>query len=141
METSGAMQPLATDIDLLEGAMAEPDRHLVRRASDMRGYYADAAALERLILQHNDPVHYEVFEKKIPEERGHLLFCISRLQPGLVGEECFMTKGHYHSVRGTAEVYLCLRGRATSARPRTRPPRVVERNALSSVHEMPSVLT
>ncbi len=111
METSGVMQPLATDIDLLEGAMAEPDRHLVRRASDMRGYYADAAALERLILRHNDPVHYEVFEKKILEERGHLLFCVSRLQPGLVGEECFMTKGHYHSVRGTAEVYLCLRGR------------------------------
>jgi glucose-6-phosphate isomerase len=77
----------------------------------MHGYYADEAALERLIAEHGDPVHYEVFEKAIPEAQGHLVFCISKLQAGQVGEECFMTKGHYHSVRGTAEIYLCLAGR------------------------------
>ena len=38
------------------------------------------------------------------------MYCLSTLQPGLVGEEFFMTKGHYHSVPNTAEVYLCLRG-------------------------------
>jgi len=46
----------------------------------------------------------------VPEERGHLMYCISTLQPGLVGEEYFMTKGHYHSALNTAEIYLCLRG-------------------------------
>jgi len=105
------MLPFSIQIDLLEGVMSEPDTHLVRRASDMRGYYADEAALQQLIDQHNDPVHYEVFEKTIPEERGHLRFCISKLQPGQVGQECFMTKGHYHTISGTAEIYLCLRGR------------------------------
>ncbi|UCF36134.1 MAG: cupin domain-containing protein, partial [Acidobacteriota bacterium] len=34
-----------------------------------------------------------------------------KLYPGLVGEECFMTKGHYHTVLETAEIYLCLKGR------------------------------
>src|SRR3990167_3370893 len=110
METAGVIQPFSIAIDLADGAMTEPERHLVRRASDMHGYYADEAALERLIRDQGDPVHYEVFEKKIPETPGHLLLCISKLQPGRVGEECFMTKGHYHEVRGTAEVYLCLRG-------------------------------
>ena len=38
-------------------------------------------------------------------------YCISKLYPGTVGDECFMTKGHYHAVPATAEVYLCLRGR------------------------------
>jgi glucose-6-phosphate isomerase len=76
----------------------------------MRGYYADEAALERLIAR-GDPVHYEVFEVPVPEARGHLMYCISRLRPGSVGGECFMTKGHYHRVAKTAEIYLGLRGR------------------------------
>lgn len=106
---AGLMPPWGVDIDLVDGTMRAPDRVLVRRASDMRGYYRDAAALERLIARH-DPVHYEVFEKQVPEQSGHLLLCISKLFPGRVGDECFMTKGHYHTISGTAEVYLCIRG-------------------------------
>ena len=103
------MAPWSIEIDLLEATMRTPERMLVRRASDMRGYYRDAAALERLIAA-GDPVHYEVLEKPVPEERGHLMACISRLQPGQVGDECFMTKGHFHAAPATGEIYLCLRG-------------------------------
>ena len=105
----GLMMPWGVDIDLLSGVMGEPDRVLVRRASDMRGYYRDEDALEKIITD-GDPVHYEVFEKIIPEQQGHLLLCISKLYPGVVGEEFFMTKGHYHTVLATAEVYLCIAG-------------------------------
>jgi glucose-6-phosphate isomerase, archaeal len=107
---SGLMLPWGIDIDLVEGTMRHPDRVLRRKASDMRGYYQNEAALQQLIDQ-GDPIHYEVFEKEIPEEYGHLRLCISKLYPGRVGNEYFMTKGHYHIVSGTAEVYLCLRGR------------------------------
>jgi len=104
------MKPWGIDVDLAEGTMRNPDRVLVRRVSDMRGYYRDEAALERLIAG-GDPVHYEVFEKEIPATYGHLLLCISKLYPGCVGDECHMTKGHYHTISGTAEVYLCIRGK------------------------------
>ncbi|MBN1671006.1 MAG: cupin domain-containing protein [Kiritimatiellae bacterium] len=102
--------PFGVDMDLLSGALHNPAHHLVRKASDMRGYYADANALDALIRTGNDPLHYEVFEAPIPRESGDLMVCISALQPGRVGEECFMTKGHYHTIARTAEVYLCLRG-------------------------------
>ena len=102
--------PFSIGINLETGEMANPARHLVRKASDMRGHYADAEALERLIRERNDPLHYEVFEVPVPEEEGQLMYCISKLQPGTVGGECFMTRGHYHSVAGTAEIYLCIRG-------------------------------
>jgi glucose-6-phosphate isomerase len=46
----------------------------------------------------------------VPETTGNLMYCISKLQPGLVGDEFFMTKGHYHQVKETAELYLCLKG-------------------------------
>jgi glucose-6-phosphate isomerase len=110
MTDTTPFEPFAVQIDLATGVMREPDVHHVRRASEMRGYYAEEAALERLIEAEDDPLHYETFEKRVPHEQGHLAFCISRIQPGRVGEECFMTKGHYHAVAGTAEVYLCLQG-------------------------------
>jgi glucose-6-phosphate isomerase len=101
--------PFGVAVDFATGFMEDADRVIVRRASDLRGYYADADALEALIAS-GDPVHYRVYEKAIPEEEGHLLFCMSVLEPGHVGDEFFMTKGHYHTVVDTAETYLCVRG-------------------------------
>lgn len=103
------IEPFAVSFDLAQGVMRDPKSHLVRRASDMRGHYRDAAALEALIAAGN-PVHYEVFETPVPHEYGHLMYCISKLHPGLVGDECFMTKGHYHTALNTGEIYLALRG-------------------------------
>jgi len=103
------IEPFAVRYDLAAGVMHEPKSHLVRRASDMRGYYRDAAALGRLIAA-GDPVHYEVFETPVPHEYGHLMYCISKLHSGLVGDECFMTKGHFHTAINTGEIYLALGG-------------------------------
>lgn len=103
-------KPFGVNLDLEAGRMFEPKKHLIRTALDMSGYYADKRALKSLIEERNNPIHYEVFETPVPEEYGQLMYCISTLQPGLVGEECFMTKGHYHLIPETAEIYLCLRG-------------------------------
>jgi len=104
------MTPFGIEIDLESGDMRGATNHLIRRASDMRGYYADSVALDHLIQEQDDPLHYEVFELPVPQETGQLMYCISKLQPGRVGQEFFMTKGHYHTISATAEIYLCLRG-------------------------------
>jgi len=104
------MDPFTVLIDLENGTMPDHTEYLKRNASDMRGHYADSEALEALIGEDNDPLHYEVFETPVPEEVGQLRYCISKLQPGKVGDEFFMTKGHYHTVEDTAEIYLCLKG-------------------------------
>ncbi len=104
------IDPFGIQFDLTEGVMCDADDHIERRASDMHGYYADETALQQLIASQNDPVHYETFESKVPQEYGQLKFCISKLYPGRVGDEYFMTKGHYHSVIETGEIYLCLKG-------------------------------
>jgi glucose-6-phosphate isomerase, archaeal len=108
--TTSLIEPFGMQLDLVQGTLLNPSEPIARHASDMRGYYADEAALERLIATQNDPVHYETFESPVPEEYGQVKFCISKLYPGLVGDECFMTKGHYHSVLEAGETYLCLRG-------------------------------
>ena len=104
------LEPFGVQFDLVEGIMHDPEDHIVRKTSTMRGYYADQEALEQLIASENDPIHYETFESPVPEEVGQLRFCISKLYPGLVGTECFMTKGHYHTVVETGEIYLVLKG-------------------------------
>jgi glucose-6-phosphate isomerase len=109
MTPQDIMKPFGVEIDLDTGEMPGATHHLVRLASDMRGYYQDAASLQALIAQGN-PLHYEVFEAPVPQQAGQLMFCLSKLQPGQVGTECFMTKGHYHLLADTAEIYLCLRG-------------------------------
>ena len=103
------MTPFGVEIDLKTGAMPEATNHIERHASDMRGYYQDGEALGALVAK-GDPLHYEVFEHPVPEVSGHLMYCISKLYPGTIGQECFMTKGHYHTIAEMAEIYLCLGG-------------------------------
>jgi len=75
----------------------------------MRTQYADHTACDRL-LPGEDPVVYEVYTIKRPELAGELQCGISIVHPGTVGDEYFMTKGHYHAVLDTAEIYQCLEG-------------------------------
>jgi glucose-6-phosphate isomerase, archaeal len=80
-----------------------------RRLSDMAGMYADADA-EREAIAADDAIVYEVFQHDMPEHAGELVVCTTRLYPGKVGDEFFMTKGHYHEIRERAEVYYGLSG-------------------------------
>ena len=87
----------------------EYDNHIKRPLSKMAGQYADDHAFQEL-LDEEDAVLYEVYEIKRPEIEGELLNGISIVHPGKVGDEYFMTKGHFHTVLETAEVYVCLNG-------------------------------
>jgi len=86
------------------------DTHLERRLSSMKGQYLDQSAYARM-LGTGDTLLYEVYELRRPEIEGELLSGISIVHPGRVGDEFFMTKGHFHEVLGTAEIYWCLSGR------------------------------
>jgi glucose-6-phosphate isomerase len=85
------------------------EAHLKRPLSALRGMFADGEAFEKMLAQ-EDTLVYEVFEIRRPEVEGELAFGISVVHPGKVGTEFFMTKGHFHSVLETAEVYYCLQG-------------------------------
>jgi glucose-6-phosphate isomerase len=86
------------------------DNHLQRRLSALKGQYGDTAAYEELMAA-GDPVVYEVYEMLRPEAAGELRSGLSVVHPGRVGEEFYMTKGHFHSIIDTAEVYYGVQGR------------------------------
>jgi len=75
----------------------------------MKGQYADQVAYEAMLAR-DDVVLYEVYEIDRPKVSGELMNGISMVHPGKVGEEYFMTKGHFHAMMDTAEIYYCLQG-------------------------------
>jgi glucose-6-phosphate isomerase len=85
------------------------DRHTQRQLSSLRGYFLDQTAYEAALNQ-GDILVYEVYELQRPEQSGELLQGVSIIHPGKIGREFFMTKGHFHAVLDTAEVYYCLGG-------------------------------
>ena len=101
--------PFTFEIALPTGIPTEYDNHITRSLSSMRGQYADQQAYDAQLAQ-EDVLLYEVYEIRRPESSGELLNGISIVHPGTVGDEYFMTKGHFHAVLATAEVYYCMAG-------------------------------
>ena len=102
-------RPFTFDIALPGGIPSTYSNHITRRLSSMRGQYADEETYAAL-LAGGDALLYEVYEEQVPEKAGELLQGISIVHPGKVGDEYFMTKGHFHAEIATAEVYYCLAG-------------------------------
>jgi glucose-6-phosphate isomerase, archaeal len=80
-----------------------------RRLADLRGSFADSAAYEAALAQGN-PVLYQVSAVEPASGDGQLHYGLGILQPGRIGDEYFLTKGHYHSHRPAAELYVGLSG-------------------------------
>ena len=96
------------DFDLGTGFSknAESSKRLL---SQMRAMYSDAEAAAK-ILENEDLLVYEFYELGCPERKGDLAFGTTILYPGKVGNEYFMTKGHFHTQLDTSEVYYTLSG-------------------------------
>jgi glucose-6-phosphate isomerase len=96
------------DFDLTTG-LSKKGQSTKRMLSDMRGMYADEMA-ESNLIESDNPLVYEFYELGAPEKEGDLAFGSSITYPGKVGKEFFMTKGHFHTILETAEVYYCISG-------------------------------
>lgn len=102
--------PFTFDLDAPDFIPSAYDNHIKRRLSAMKGQYLDQDAYANL-LSAGDPLLYEVYELQRPKVAGELLHGISIVHPGKVGDEYNMTKGHFHEVLATGEIYYCLKGR------------------------------
>ncbi len=101
--------PFTYTIPLPSAIPSRADNHIQRRLSDLRGQFFDQEAYQKMLDEEDTPL-YDVYEIRVPEVVGELLQGISIVHPGKVGNEFFMTKGHFHSVLETSEVYYCLKG-------------------------------
>lgn len=99
---------ILTRFDPVAGTI-EGAARTVRHLSDLRGIFADTDAYSRMLAA-GDPIVYTVDSIEPAPGEGDLFYGIGTIMPGRVGEEFFMTKGHFHSWRPAAEVYIGLSG-------------------------------
>jgi glucose-6-phosphate isomerase, archaeal len=100
-----APDPFTTQLDLNSGLL-DPERKVVeRRLSDMAGMYLEGYADGTA-----DTVIYSVHEIPVPTTNSNLMSSTTVIQPGMVGQEYYMTKGHFHNIRDRAEIYIGLSG-------------------------------
>lgn len=81
----------------------------VRRLKELNGVFLSKEAYDRSDLEQ---VVYEVEMHNVcGNVEGGLYFGVSRISPGKVGDEYFMTKGHFHEKRNRGEYYWGIRGK------------------------------
>jgi glucose-6-phosphate isomerase, archaeal len=103
------LDPLTRHVRLEDGTIPDAAAVQTRRLHDLEGLFLDRDAERALMVE--DPLVYEVYEAAdLPKEDGHLLFSTTVLRPGRVGDEYFMTKGHYHARADRSELYYGLAG-------------------------------
>ena len=104
-------EPRSFDIDLQTGLMRNAGSHYQKRLGDLEGLYSDAAAFDSLAKLRRDEVVYEVTDHRPSSEPGDLITGTTRMAPGKVGNEFFMTRGHIHAVVDRPELYFGIKGR------------------------------
>jgi len=94
----------------LKTGLSPDAKPIQRRLSEMAGMYSDETARADMAAQ-EDSLVYEFYDMGVPDRPGAIAYGTTILYAGKVGDEYFMTKGHFHTILETAEVYYCLRGR------------------------------
>lgn len=97
--------PSAHTIDPNTGALAAHTGRYQKRLSDLRGIYADGEAFKRTLDDHGDRVVYTVEDVRPEARSGDLIFGTTFMEPGRIGDEFFMTRGHIHATANRPETY------------------------------------
>lgn len=107
-DSSLAVAQLWRHINLGDHTMSGADLSQ-KRLSDLGECFADHDAYLARLAQGDDIV-YTVATAPSLAGPGDLAYGLGTLQPGTVGDEYFLTRGHYHAWREAAEVYIGLSG-------------------------------
>lgn len=103
-------EPVAGLVDVNTGAMGGNTGRYEKRLSDLAGLYEDADAYRTLADELGDPVVYAVEDYRPGDHAGDLIYGVTRMSPGRVGREFFLTRGHIHARADRPEIYYGQKG-------------------------------
>lgn len=101
--------PMQLLIDLASGEFAPFADFYERRLSQLAPLFGDQEAV-RQILAASDPLLFDVRTRPFVTSVSDLTFTVTRIYPGTVGGEYYMTKGHFHILLEQPEIQFCLSG-------------------------------
>lgn len=98
-------------IGVTDGGLSGATGRYVKRLSDLSGLYGDAAAFAAAVAEGGDRIVYEVQDYRPSAAAGDLIFGVTRMVPGRIGREYFLTRGHIHVKADRPEIYTGEAGR------------------------------
>ena len=98
-------EPTAHKIDPATGAMTQATGTYEKKLKDLKGLYIDDAAFRAAAAKDGERIVYSVHEMRPQQASGDIIFGTTFMEPGRIGDEYFMTRGHIHAVANRPEVY------------------------------------
>src|SRR5690348_15789687 len=113
---SGLAQPAPVGLNWVQGGMSgAPVQESTKKLGELKGIFLDEAAQAR--MDANQEVYRVRWWSPVAQgEGGGLFWGVTILQPGKVGDEYFMTHGHFHANRTRAEYYATVSGQGLLVR-------------------------
>src|SRR6187431_65574 len=98
-------EPAACQVDIAAGTMSGATGRYQKRLADLAGLYADEAAFQAAVATGGETIVYDVADFRPSAKSGDLIFGITRMSPGLIGDEFYLTRGHIHAQADRPEIY------------------------------------
>jgi glucose-6-phosphate isomerase len=99
------MEPASCLVDISGGTMSGATGNYQKRLGDLAGLYADAAAFSAKLAADGNNIVYDVADFRPSAAPGDLIFGVTRMSPGTIGEEFYLTRGHIHAQADRPEIY------------------------------------
>jgi glucose-6-phosphate isomerase, archaeal len=101
--------PVSFDLDFVTGLVSQYGERVHRHANDMQAMFYDTQAVQGAIVN-GDPLIYEFDNTKFITSISDMAVAITRIFPGKIGDEYYMSKGHQHQRDDQPEIYICVQG-------------------------------
>jgi glucose-6-phosphate isomerase len=88
-----------------DGGMDGGTGHYEKRLSELAGLYLDVTAHAVAVQQLGDPLVYSVDDFRPSADPGDMIFGVTRMLPGKIGDEFYLTRGHIHAKADRPEIY------------------------------------
>lgn len=103
-------EPVSSIVNPQAGGMSGRTGRYEKRLSDLAGLYEDAEAYEDILDAEGNPLIYDVEDFRPGEHTGDINYGVTRMSPGRVGREFYLTRGHIHAKADRPEIYFGQRG-------------------------------
>ena len=103
-------EPGVCRVDVVRGELVGATGRYVKTIADLAGLYEDAAAFDALARRDGAAVAYEVTDYRPSADAGEMIIGVTRMAPGKVGREHFLTRGYPRQREPAGDDY-CESGR------------------------------
>jgi glucose-6-phosphate isomerase, archaeal len=101
--------PVSVQLNVPDGSFEPCIETDIRKVSTLAMMFLDQKAVEAEIKA-GDPVVYQIRYYPFLTSKSDMALGTTMILPGKVGNEYYMTKGHFHQADNQPEIYHCVQG-------------------------------